>query len=255
MIDNDAAASNLQTTIDRNGFAIVPGVVAPAKVAQLMGALENYSEGKAGQRGQNAVHAIRNLLDEVPSVRELADAPEIMALVEPMLGPHAFVARAILFDKVAGANWKVPWHQDLSIAVRERKEVAGFGPWSEKARVPHTQPPTAILERMLTLRLHLDDCHAANGPLLVLPSSHRYGRLDAPAIQNWRAQQTPTTCLAHDGDVLLMRPLLLHASSAALQPGHRRVVHLEYAAEALPGGLEWQERWGRTLSVSDGLGY
>lgn len=227
----------LQAAISRDGFALIPHAVPPATATRLIAAIETYSEVA---HGNGKVYAIRNLLEAVPDVRELVDAPELRALVEPLLGPHAFVARAILFDKIEGANWKVPWHQDLSIAVRERKDVAGFGPWSEKAGVPHTQPPVAILEGMLTLRLHLDDCHTANGPLLVMPDSHRHGRLDAPAIQNWRANHIPTTCLVPAGGVLLMRPLLLHASSAAQQPGHRRVIHLEYVAEALPSGLEWQ---------------
>lgn len=38
-----------------------------------------------------------------------------------------------------------------------------------------------------------------------------------------------------------MRPLLLHASSPAASPGHRRVLHVEYAAAGLPGGLQWYE--------------
>ena len=38
-----------------------------------------------------------------------------------------------------------------------------------------------------------------------------------------------------------MRPLLLHASASGTALGHRRVIHLEYAAEALPEGLEWYE--------------
>ena len=39
----------------------------------------------------------------------------------------------------------------------------------------------------------------------------------------------------------MIRPLLLHASSAAESPRRRRVVHLEYAADPLPGGLDWFE--------------
>lgn len=234
--------TTLQEDIERAGFAIVPDVVVPAKVTRLLEALEDYKTYDGA--GRDKVYAIRNLLEAVPAVRELAHAPEIKGLVESLLGPQSFVARAILFDKISGANWKVPWHQDLSIAVRERKAVTGFGPWSEKAGVPHTQPPTAILERMLTLRLHLDDCHVANSPLQVMPGSHRHGRLDAPTIQHWRASHTPTRCLVSAGGVLLMRPLLLHASAAAQQPGHRRVLHLEFAAEALPGGLEWHEELG-----------
>jgi hypothetical protein len=44
------------------------------------------------------------------------------------------------------------------------------------------------------------------------------------------------------GGVLLMRPLLLHASQKATRPARRRVIHLEYAACDLPSGLDWNER-------------
>jgi ectoine hydroxylase-related dioxygenase (phytanoyl-CoA dioxygenase family) len=108
-----------------------------------------------------------------------------------------------------------------------------------KARVRHVQPPLRVLEAMLTARIHLDDCLEDNGPLLVLPGSHRHGILSPDDIQDWRAKVPPVACPARAGDVLLMRPLLLHASSAAANPAHRRVVHLEFAATDLDGGLEW----------------
>jgi hypothetical protein len=44
------------------------------------------------------------------------------------------------------------------------------------------------------------------------------------------------------GGALLMRPLLLHASSACVVPKPRRVIHLEFVAEHLPDGLEWFDR-------------
>jgi ectoine hydroxylase-related dioxygenase (phytanoyl-CoA dioxygenase family) len=72
----------------------------------------------------------------------------------------------------------------------------------------------------------------------VIPGSHRHGKLSHVQIQGWREQEE-ATCLVPQGGALLMRPLLLHASSAAQVPGHRRVIHLEYAADPLPGGLEW----------------
>ena len=66
--------------------------------------------------------------------------------------------RGILFDKIPEPNWKVPWHQDVIIAVQERVEADGFGPWSSKANVLHVQPPAAMLERMISVRLHLNFC-------------------------------------------------------------------------------------------------
>jgi hypothetical protein len=65
--------------------------------------------------------------------------------------------RAIYFDKSSDANWLVPWHQDLTLALRERLESPGFGPWSVKDGIPHVQPPVELLERMLTVRIHFDD--------------------------------------------------------------------------------------------------
>lgn len=230
----------LQTTemLERDGFAIVQGILDTGAVAALIAAVGRAGDGAGSQR-RGSVYAVRNLLEDVPEVSALADAPEVRSLVAPVLRPDCFPVRGILFDKTPEANWNVVWHQDLSIAVLERKEVEGFGPWSEKAGVIHAQPPARILERMLTVRLHLDDCDETNGPLLVLPGSHRNGRLTAPEIQRQRVLTPSVACPVPSGGALLMRPLLLHASSASQSPRHRRVIHLEYAAEPLPGGLQW----------------
>jgi ectoine hydroxylase-related dioxygenase (phytanoyl-CoA dioxygenase family) len=108
-----------------------------------------------------------------------------------------------------------------------------------------------MLEQMLTLRLHLDACGPSNGPLRVLAGSHRAGRLAGAEIDRWRAERSADDCQARRGEVLAMRPLLLHASSPATSPAHRRVLHIEYAAVDLPGGLEWHEAW-RPISIGTG---
>jgi ectoine hydroxylase-related dioxygenase (phytanoyl-CoA dioxygenase family) len=251
-------------TLERDGYAILPDVldreaatalcdVVAAEVAggcredrrlQADAGAAAFPSGAAVRDRGRTVYAARNLLTLSPAVRRLADAPAVRHLVEPLLGPAARVVRAILFDKTPGANWKVAWHQDLSIAVAERRDVPGFGPWSVKAGVPHVQPPAELLARMVTVRLHLDDCGPDNGPLLVLPGSHRAGPLDAPAVQAWRRRVPAVGCHVPAGGAVMMRPLLLHASAAAATPGHRRVVHLEWPAGGLPGGLRWNEGIG-----------
>jgi ectoine hydroxylase-related dioxygenase (phytanoyl-CoA dioxygenase family) len=228
--------------VHEHGFAVLPEVLAPEAVQVLLGAVEEIDTGE-GVRRRESVYAVRNLLDAVPAVRDVARSAGVRALVEPVLGTGCFAVRGILFDKTPDANWKVAWHQDLSIAVRERREVPGFGPWSEKAGTVHVQPPATLLERMLTVRIHLDPCGPANGPVRVIPGSHRAGRLDAREVERWRADVPPVPTCTGAGGVLLMRPLLLHASSPATEPAHRRVVHLEFAADDLPGGLEWHGRW------------
>jgi ectoine hydroxylase-related dioxygenase (phytanoyl-CoA dioxygenase family) len=228
--------------IDRDGFAVVPGVAASDAVDRLLDALAEVDSSAAIAR-RGSVHAVRNLLEAVPRVRELARSEAVRALVEPVLGKGCFVVRGILFDKTPEANWKVAWHQDLTIAVREPREAPGFGPWSEKAGIPHVQPPAEVLERMLTVRVHLDACGPENGPVQVIPGSHRAGRLAPGEIDGWRERTPAVPCTSPRGGALVMRPLILHASSPSTLPAHRRVVHLEFAAEGLPHGLEWHGRW------------
>ena len=102
-------------------------------------------------------------------------------------------------------------------------------------------PRPDYLERMVTLRLHLDDCGPQSGPMRVLPGSHTNGKLDDRAAATWsaRAGELAFDCVVPAGGVVVMRPLLLHASASGTTEGHRRVIHLEYAAESLPDGLEW----------------
>jgi ectoine hydroxylase-related dioxygenase (phytanoyl-CoA dioxygenase family) len=221
--------------VEESGFAIVSSVLSDDEMGKLLAAVKQVShESAARKRG-----GIRNLLDRVPEVRALAGSPSIRRLVHPILGEHAFVTRGTLFDKTPDANWKVPWHQDLTIAVQDRIEVTGFGPWTVKEGVHHVQPPTEVLESMLAVRIHLDDCEEENGPLKVIPGSHRRGRLTEEQIQSFPQTIPSAACLVRRGGALLMRPLLLHASSAAQSPEHRRVIHIEFASSALPAGLRW----------------
>lgn len=180
----------------------------------------------------------RRALDRSPALRRFVADAAICELATAVLGGSAFVARSIVFDKNPNANWDVPWHQDTTIAVRERSEVDGFGPWSTKAGVPHVRPPASVLSRMITVRLHLDDCPADNGALWVVPGSHLDFIADAE-IDKDRCDESAVVCECPAGAMLLMRPLLLHASRKSLRPSRRRVLHLEFAADPLPGGLEW----------------
>lgn len=241
----------LAEAIDLDGFAVVPNILDTDQVAALIAALGQAGEGRSVRR-RDSVYAIRNLLQVVPEVVALAASSALHSLVVPILGPDCFAVRGILFDKTPDANWNVVWHQDLSIAVQEKKDIAGFGPWSEKAGVIHVQPPTSLLARMLTVRLHLDECNEANGPLQVLPGSYRFGRLTPEEIGQWRRQVPAMTCPVPCGGALLMRPLLLHASSASKTARHRRVIHLEYAAEDLPDGLHWHSRTIRLNASNQG---
>jgi hypothetical protein len=225
--------------LHESGFAVRSGVLDSQQVKDLISSLESIEEDSLHRRG-----GIRNLLDVSDAVRELSSSPSIRPLVTTVLGEEAFPVRGILFDKTEAANWKVPWHQDLTIAVAEKVETNGFGPWSVKTGVQHVQPPAFVLENMLSVRIHLDNCPAENGALKVIPGSHRAGRLSENESARIGSRGPAVVCAARAGDAVLMRPLIVHASSASERPRHRRVIHLDYAAVSLPGKLRWLSEIG-----------
>ena len=161
--------------------------------------------------------------------------------LRPLLPKGMRPVRSILFDKTPDENWPVAWHQDLTITVDEKKEVEGYGPWSVKDDAPHVQPPASLLENMVTLRIHLDPTPEENGALRVIPGSHLGGKDQNPSISDEQAESA-ITCACEAGDVLMMSPLILHASSRSTQPTRRRILHFEYAREKdLDPALAWHE--------------
>jgi hypothetical protein len=134
-----------------------PDLLDSDEIDSLLAALSDVEENN-GVRKRGGVYAIRNLFDVVPAVARLARSDKLTRLVQSALGKDAFPVRGTLFDKTPNANWLVPWHQDLTICVKQRIDVAGYGPWTIKAGVRHVQPPMAVLDAMLAVRIHLDDC-------------------------------------------------------------------------------------------------
>ena len=223
--------------IELRGYSVIPGVVNDNALAELIGDL---TQVLAKNRGKIRP-GLRTLLSISPRCREVSQARSIRTLIEPILGKSAQVVRGIYFDKRVDANWKVAWHQDLSIAVKAKAEIERYGPWSVKAGITHVQPPVSVLEQMLTVRLHLDDTDETNGALRVVPGSHRLGRLSAAEIHECAVRMEVEICNVPKGGVMLMRPLLVHSSSKSQLLRQRRIVYLEYSMAGLPAGLEWNE--------------
>ncbi|MFD1033038.1 phytanoyl-CoA dioxygenase family protein [Sphingomonas hankookensis] len=163
----------------------------------------------------------------------------IGTIASAALGAAARPVRAVLFDKSAATNWALGWHQDRTVCVRERIDVAGFGPWTIKSGLKHVEPPIDLFGGMVTLRIHLDPVDAENAPLLIAPGSHRTGRVPVEAIAATVRHHGVSACLAEAGDVWLYATPILHASDAAVRPRRRRALQVDFTARSLPGGLEW----------------
>lgn len=224
---------SFQQSVATAGWAVTDRVVDSATITAL--------RDRVAALAQTGRGGARNLLDD-PGIAALAVTPTLRQFACAVLGESCFAVRALFFDKTADANWKVIWHQDLTVAAQQRVDIPGYGPWTDKAGVPHVQPPVDVLEQMLAIRVHLDPCGAENGPVRVIDRTHRLGRLAPETIEQLRAERSESECLVEEGALLAFRPLLLHASSPAARPGHRHVIHIEYAAGPLAPPLVWHRQ-------------
>lgn len=230
---------DLAGELDEFGFVNSVPVIDLAQIENLKMSLAKLSDSFENRERSGKTYGIRNLLNLAREVRALTESGNVKDMIKKVLGKKSKPVKAIYFDKSPDANWKVPWHQDLTISVRRKIELPGFSAWTTKAGIVHVQPPVEILEKMVAVRIHLDDADETNGALRVLPKSHKHGRLSASEIQQLAKANNEVLCRIKGGEAILMRPLLLHASSAGTNPKNRRVIHIEYSAEDLPNGLEW----------------
>ena len=203
------------------GFAIEPAVLSAADLAGL--------EGSLGRIATRSRAGARHLMSH-PAVSSLAQDTRLVRLAALALGMSAIPYRATLFDKSPSSNWLVPWHQDTALPLKSQRHVAGWGPWSKKAGVLYAHAPASALERVVALRIHLDDSTPDNGPLRVVPGTHERGVLTDGQIQELAARLPAEACCIGRGGIVVMRPLLIHASSKATTAEPRRVLHIEYAA-------------------------
>ncbi|MFL5328843.1 MAG: phytanoyl-CoA dioxygenase family protein [Gemmataceae bacterium] len=226
--------------IDRDGFAVLRGVYDEYELDRLTEILTSALQremGEAVRRSEEGhVFAARNLLQIWPDSRVCWRRPRILAALADVLGAHFGLVRGLFFDKPPGRTWSLPWHKDVTIAVRDNSIVGlHFSKPTHKCGVPHIEAPIIVLNQMLTLRIHLDPATKENGALVVIPGSHNQGK-------TMRDEQAAVTVEANRGDVLLIRPLVSHcsASSDPATTLHRRIIHVEFAAERqLPNGYEW----------------
>ncbi len=226
--------------LEADGFTIVPGVLSADEVAAALAEWEEVSHRHAADSAilanDGPAYGARNLLQLWPRVMELARLPRLASALLEVLGEHAGVVRVLFFDKPPGHSWALPWHKDYNIAVAEHRGGVVFTKPTTKAGVPHVMAPAGVLDAMLTARIHLDAVTPENGPLRVIPGSHRHYAMGEDAVRE------PVAIHCRAGDVLLMRPLLTHTSGHSNPDAglHRRTVHMECAAmQDLLDGYRW----------------
>ncbi len=193
------AGPTLWAEVEELGFTLVREAITAEPLAALVQETERLSSSHPAQS-----HGLRGLLNLSPIICN--EAERFFGL---SLEWDARPLRAILFDKRSDANWRIGWHQDTNLKENGASLVSNDD-----------------LEKVFTLRLHLDPTPSTNGALRCLPGSHKWGR--QADFRRSQSEAAEHVIEAMPGDILIMRPLLFHASSPATQPARRRVIHVDY---------------------------
>ncbi len=209
--------------LNKNGFSVIHDVFSSSECTRILDHLSTWEIGRSRA-------GTRHLMT-CPAVFSLANDSRLIALASMALSERAIPYRATLFEKSPRSNWLVPWHQDTALPLSEKLDGSEWGPWSNKFGVKYAHAPSWALEKVVTLRVHLDPCGLENGPLRVIPGCHKNGVLTDDQIGAIAKSQAPVECTVPAGGVLLIRPLIIHASSKCKSKIPRRILHIEYAPQ------------------------
>ncbi len=222
------------TELERAGFTLCPGAIAEDALARLLDACTPTANTEQVRHRCGATYGVRGLLWASPALHHELDASGLSAIARVLVGPRAFAIDAIFFDKLPHANWGVPGHQDRLMPVDSSSALR----LTTRHGIAYAEPSQTTLAGLVALRVHFDTAGAADGGLEVVPGSHRLGVLTTDAIRAVPLDEY-RECTAARGDVIAMRPLLLHRSGRRVTAGQRRVLHVVYAADQPQDGTRW----------------
>lgn len=229
--------------INSKGFTIINDIYSENEIGKLIFLIENSTENKTKNstfRKSQDLFAIRQFHKEIPETLPYIFNENLKSIVESNFGKGYFITKSIYFDKPEKSNWFVAYHQDLTISVNKKTETANFENWTVKQNQFAVQPPKEILEDNFTIRIHLDKTTKDNGALKVINNSHSKGIL---RIENMDFEkEKETMCEVEKGGIMIMKPLLFHASNKTTNNERRRVIHIELSKQQLPEDLEWSEK-------------
>jgi ectoine hydroxylase-related dioxygenase (phytanoyl-CoA dioxygenase family) len=230
----------IKNSIYEEGFTIVEDVYSDEEIQRILSIIDSANTNNPTFLKTANLFAIRQLFKEIPELKVLLVNDKLKEIIRDLFGENFFIVKSIYFDKPEESNWFVSYHQDLTISVDKKIEIAGFGPWTTKYNQFAVQPPLEILKGIYTIRIHLDDTNEENGALKVVPGSHLKNIYRASTI-DWTLE-TEKICEVLKGGLMIMKPLLLHGSNKTTNNSKRRVIHIEFSNQELPSEIQWAER-------------
>lgn len=228
--------SNSQEALLTQGFTVIKEIYSIEELTQLADLIALADQSGSKFMKTDDLFAIRQFLKQVPDSFSVIFNDKLISTITGIFGDGFFVSKSIYFDKPQKSNWFVAPHRGLTISVDKKLSLPGFSNWTVKQNQFAVQPPLSILYNNFTIRIHLDNTDKDNGALKVISGSHKVSDLNETVMKH------PIVCNVNAGDIMIMRPLLLHASDRTVSDKRRRVIHIEFSRSVLPDQISWSEK-------------
>jgi ectoine hydroxylase len=226
---------------EREGYLLLPELFSPAEVEilrdQLPGLLAENSERRVVEKGSGVVRSVYGSHSSNEVFRRLTRHPRLVEPAMQILGSPVYVYQFKINAKIAflGDVWE--WHQDYIF-------------WQREDLVPAPD--------LVTISIFLDEVTEFNGPLLLVPASHKEGVIESSRTGNvpagyeespeWIANLTADLKYSIDkdnlsrlvdlsgivapkgpaGSVLFFHPNIVHGSVPNLSPYDRKIALVTY---------------------------
>src|SRR6516162_5570105 len=213
---------------DEQGFLFFPGCFSEDEVAVLRSEADSILRSNRQEVWREKTGAPRtafaaHIYNE--AFRLMAHHPRLVEPLQQLFGEGVYVHQFKINAKAAfeGDVWQ--WHQD-------------YGTWARDDGMPEP--------RAMNISIFLDEVLPINGPLMIIPKSHRQGVLAAghdtltTSYPLWTLDPETVTRLAAEGgivaptgkagSVLMFHGNLVHASPPNITPYPRKIVYLTLCA-------------------------
>jgi ectoine hydroxylase len=153
-----AASPEERSQFERNGYLLMPQLLGPADVDQLYADLTALARQERGahrvlEPDTEAVRSVFEIHCANERLLQLLTRSRLLPMVQELLGGEVYVHQSRVNFKPAFDGREFYWHSD-------------FETWHVEDGMPRM--------RALSLSLNLTENNAYNGPLMLIPGSHRH---------------------------------------------------------------------------------
>lgn len=221
-------SDDMRHDLDVHGLAVLRSALNEGQLCSLLAVVSPDTAQGSLRHRSGLTYGARGLLASRPQLAVELNAVGLNRFASDALGRPAFPIDAIFFDKHPDANWAVPAHQDVVVPVPQPADASTVRRLRSRNGMTHGEPPESVLDELLAVRVHFDLADENTGPLCVAAGTHRRGRITEFDISTIPLSAYQS-CRAGPGDLLFIKPLVVHRSGKSTRNAHRRVLHLVYA--------------------------